>query len=228
MIMGRPFFLFLRLPLEKIDGIMVGWKKLIERRLIKGRGEWVARRAVDQELSKERILEAARELFVKHGYRNVSMRQIAAAIGYSHGSIYYHFKSKADLFYSLVNRDFTLLDQRLDEVLRTDDEPKQKLVNVFLGFIQFGLEHQSHYEIIFIIKDEELDKYLPENPNHSYEKFAQAIFSLSEKRANPTMVWSIFLSLHGFVSHYCKSGQSFEDVKTMAHAHVQNMCKIIY
>ncbi len=187
----------------------------------------VARRAVDQELSKEKILEVARELFVKQGYRNVSMRQIAAAIGYSHGSIYYHFKSKADLFYSLVNQDFNLLDQRLDEVLRTDVEPKQKLINVLLGFIRFGLEHQSHYEIMFIIKDEELQKYVPQSPNHSYEKFAQAIYLLSEKRANPTMIWSIFLSLHGFVSHYCKSGQSYEDVETLAHVHVQNMCKII-
>jgi len=35
------------------------------------------RKAVAHELSKERILEAAREQFVQHGYRDVSMRAIA-------------------------------------------------------------------------------------------------------------------------------------------------------
>ena len=187
----------------------------------------VARKAVNQELTKEKILDAARDLFVTQGYRSVSMRQIAAALGYSHGSIYYHFKNKADLFYSLVNQDFILLDQKLEEVLLADEEPRQKLYHVLLGFIRFGLEHQSHYEIMFMMKDEELQRYLPGNPDQTYEKFAQAIFSLSEKRANPTMIWSIFLSLHGFVSHYCKSGQSYEDVETLAQAHVQNLCKII-
>ncbi|HZG14438.1 MAG TPA: TetR/AcrR family transcriptional regulator [Candidatus Bathyarchaeia archaeon] len=187
----------------------------------------MARRAVDQELTKEKILDVARDLFVTQGYRSVSMRQIAAALGYSHGSIYYHFKSKADLFYSLVNQDFTLLDQKLEEVLLADEEPRQKLFHVLLGFIRFGLEHQSHYEIMFMMKDEELQRYLPSNPDQTYEKFAQAIFSLSEKKANPTMIWSIFLSLHGFVSHYCKSGQSYEEVETLAQAHVQNLCKII-
>lgn len=200
---------------------------VIEHWSIKRGGRLVARRAADQELTKEKILDVARDLFVKHGYRNVSMRQIATALGYSHGSIYYHFKSKADLFYSLVNQDFSLLDQKLEEILQAEANPQQKLVNILLGFIRFGLEHQSHYEIMFIIKDEELQGYQPDNPNQSYEKFAQALFDLSEKRANPAMIWSIFLCLHGFVAHYCKSGQSYEDVETLAQVHVANLCKIM-
>jgi AcrR family transcriptional regulator len=186
-----------------------------------------ARKAVDRELSKERIMEVARELFVQHGYRHVSMRQIARELNYSHGSIYYHFKNKADLFYSLVNQDFGLLDQKLDEVLQEDLEPIQKLKKVLQGYIQFGLEHQNHYEIMFIIRDDELKNHLHQKPNQSYEKFAQAVFELSGKKVNASLVWSIFLSLHGFVSHYCKSGQSYEDVKTMAESHVQNLLKMI-
>lgn len=55
------------------------------------------RRIVLEELSREKILFTAAEMFVKEGYKVVSMRKIALALGYSHGAIYYHFKDKAEL-----------------------------------------------------------------------------------------------------------------------------------
>jgi len=187
----------------------------------------MARKAVEQELSRERILDAAETLFVTHGYHHVSMRQIAKELNYSHGSIYYHFKNKAELFYSLVSRDFSKLDAELEEVLRMEADPLVKLEQVLLGFIRFGLTHRSHYEIMFLIKDEELNTYANEKPNHSYEKFAQAIHELSGRRVTPAIVWSLFLSLHGFVSHYCKTGQTWEDVRPLAETHVKLLMKAI-
>ena len=185
-----------------------------------------ARKAVDRELSRERIMEAAHELFVQHGYRAVSMRQIARELGYSHGSIYYHFQSKAELFYALVQRDFMLLDERLEELMALAGlSAEEKLARIFLGFIEFGLRHQSHYEIMFLIKDEEVKSYVHTAPNESYEKFARAVRELSGGRVGISAVWSLFLSLHGFISHYCGSGQTFEDVEELAKVHVECVVK---
>ncbi len=66
----------------------------------------MARKAVAQELSRERILTEARELFATFGYRALTMRSIAKAMGYSHGALYYHFNEKAELFYALIKEDF--------------------------------------------------------------------------------------------------------------------------
>ena len=55
------------------------------------------RKAVKQELTREMIMNVARNLFVQQGYQHTSMRKIATELGYSHGSIYYHFKNKAEL-----------------------------------------------------------------------------------------------------------------------------------
>lgn len=181
----------------------------------------VARKAVEQELSRERILEAARDLFVQYGYQSVSMRQVARELGYSHGAIYYHFKNKAELFYALVQQDFLLLDTTLEELIAlpqtTADE---KLRRILLGFIEFGLRHQSHYEIMFLIKDEGVKSYLHQTPNDSYEKFSRVVSDLSENKVSISAIWSLFLSLHGFISHYCRSGQTFEEVEELAKAHV--------
>ncbi|WP_158735928.1 TetR/AcrR family transcriptional regulator [Alteribacillus sp. YIM 98480] len=181
------------------------------------------RKAVDQELSREIIMEAARKLFVKHGYQNVSIRKIAQTLDYSHGSIYYHFKNKAELFYSLVDQDFSMLNIKLDEILKRSISPNEKIKAVLLGYIQFGLTHQNHYEIMFLIKDEEIKNYVIDGPNKTYEKFAQAIYTLSSNGVNVKTIWTVFLMLHGFVAHYCHSGQSFQDVSGFAESYVDDI-----
>jgi len=179
------------------------------------------RKAVQQELTREMIMNAARNLFVKNGYQHVSMRQIGKELGYSHGSIYYHFKNKAELFYALVEDHFDMLDQKLDQMLQLDIDKREKLKQVLLGFIEFGLTHQSHYEIMFLIKDEEVRNFINESPNKTYEKFAQTIYFLSNNKLTVREIWSLFLSLHGFVTHYLGHVNTFEEVKDMAAAHVQ-------
>lgn len=185
------------------------------------------RKSVQQELTQEMIMEAARDLFVIKGYQHVSMRQIAKELGYSHGALYYHFKNKAELFYALVEEHFAMLDQKLDEVMQQDIQPREKLENVLLGFIEFGLTHQNHYEIMFLIKDEEVQNFINQGPYKTYEKFARIIFTLCDSKVSIQDIYSIFLSLHGFVTHYCRHVTTYEEVKSLAEWHVKFLTKSI-
>lgn len=200
---------------------------IIERWSINGVSIMAARKAVERELSREIILDIAREHFVKHGYRHLSLRQIAKELNYSHGAIYYHFKNKAELFYSLVRQGFKKLDHELDLVLSEEIAAQQKLEKVLLGFIRFGLHNPSHYEVMFMVKDEEVDGFMQEEPNKSYERFAKAIHALCGGKANIHSIWSIFLSLHGFVAHLIRTKQTYEAVEPMAEAHVQFLMKAL-
>lgn len=185
------------------------------------------RKAVQQELTREMIMDAARNLFVEKGFQHVSMRQIAKELSYSHGALYYHFKSKAELFYALVEDHFSMLDQKLDEVMQEEIENKSKLKRILVSYIEFGLTHQSHYEIMFMVKDEEIRSFINQGPNKSYEKFAQCMFSLSEKHISLHEVYSVFLSLHGFVSHYCRHVVSYDEVKDMAESHAEFLLRVL-
>jgi AcrR family transcriptional regulator len=187
----------------------------------------MARKAVERELTKEVIMNAAGKLFVEHGFRHISMRQIANELGYSHGSLYYHFKNKADLFYSLVDRNYAQLEEKMDEILRLETAEDEILRAMFLAFVEYGVSHQHDYEIMFIIRNEEFHPSLQEKPNRIYEKFAQAVFRLTGRQVTVSQVWSVFLSLHGFVSHYVRSGQTYEEVKTLAESHADNLLKML-
>tara|TARA_Y100000994_G_scaffold222015_1_gene202016 strand:- start:320 stop:913 length:594 start_codon:yes stop_codon:yes gene_type:complete len=53
--------------------------------------------------SKEQILEAAMKVFVKNGFSETRMEDIAENSGLSKGAIYHHYKSKKDLFLALID-----------------------------------------------------------------------------------------------------------------------------
>jgi AcrR family transcriptional regulator len=52
--------------------------------------------------SRERILDAAMEVFAQTGYRRASMDQVAEAAGLTRQAVYHYFRSKADLFRASV------------------------------------------------------------------------------------------------------------------------------
>jgi AcrR family transcriptional regulator len=52
--------------------------------------------------SRERILDAAMEVFAQSGYRRASMDQVAEAAGLTRQAVYHYFKSKAELFRASV------------------------------------------------------------------------------------------------------------------------------
>jgi AcrR family transcriptional regulator len=47
---------------------------------------------------RKKIVDSARRLFNRHGFENVSVQQIMAGAGLTHGGFYSYFKSKSDLY----------------------------------------------------------------------------------------------------------------------------------
>lgn len=181
-----------------------------------------------RELTKDLIIQQARSLFIDKGYHNVSMRSIARKMGYSHGALYYHFKNKAALFFTIIEVDFSKLNERLEETLQGPEEDQIKLYNIFLRFIEFGLNHQSQYDIMFVVRNTEVDGLAQNIAHRSYEKFAQAVQSLSAVKLTVSEVWSAFIAVHGFVAHYRGYVENFEEAQGAAKSHVNFILKGLY
>jgi AcrR family transcriptional regulator len=60
-------------------------------------------------LNRSQLLAAAREVFGELGYARASLDEIAERAGFTKGAVYSHFRSKADLFLSLLEEG---IDQR--------------------------------------------------------------------------------------------------------------------
>jgi TetR/AcrR family transcriptional repressor of nem operon len=56
---------------------------------------------------RKKIVESARRLFNRHGFDGVSLQQIMAGAGLTHGGFYSYFKSKSDLYVEVLSCFFT-------------------------------------------------------------------------------------------------------------------------
>ncbi len=110
------------------------------------------------------IEEAALRVFTRQGFHGTSVREIATEAGVSLGNIYNYYKTKEDIFVSLVER----FDQKMARIMATrlapligslDEESLKQLASVvreivtdnpdfwrlmYIDVVEFGNQHFAH------------------------------------------------------------------------------------
>ncbi len=123
-----------------------------------------------------RILRAAYPLFMEHGYKSVSMQQIADVAQIHKATLYHHFLHKDDLFASVVHLALVEMRAELTAIIDRGGSPAEQLIDAALQIFtrtqsDFGRlmtdmhEHMEADVRIELIKE----KYLP------WELFRQII-----------------------------------------------------
>ncbi len=84
------------------------------------------RKAQERQARRRRIQEAARTVFSERGYGGASIELIARAAQLSVGAIYLYFRSKEDLYTSLVEDTLTMFDVDMAQV-REQTEVSRRL-----------------------------------------------------------------------------------------------------
>lgn len=72
--------------------------------------------------ARDRLLEAARELFTGRPYDEIAVADITGAAGTSVGSLYYHFGGKAEIYNALYQAYLQRQEQRIRQTLRSARE----------------------------------------------------------------------------------------------------------
>jgi AcrR family transcriptional regulator len=107
------------------------------------------RRAREKTETRDKILDAARELFVTEGYEGVSMRRVAEKIEYSPTAIYVYFADKQELFHELCQQDYA----RLAEVFQSSamsSDPIERIKQIGRTYTEFGVRYPNHYKFMFM------------------------------------------------------------------------------
>ena len=67
--------------------------------------------------TRDRILDAAEDVFNESGYSNTILNEIAEAAGVTRGAIYWHFKNKEDLFQAMCLRIRVPMDALIEGIV---------------------------------------------------------------------------------------------------------------
>ena len=141
------------------------------------------RREREKGETRDKILDAARELFVTEGYEGVSMRRVADKIEYSPTAIYVHFADKQELFRELCHRDYARLAEVLQSSVATA-HPIERLKSIGGIYVEFGARYPNHYKFMFMTPHpgqemDEVDREMHGNP----EKDAYAFLKWAVQQA---------------------------------------------
>lgn len=118
---------------------------------------------VEKEQFKEVIVDSARQVFSRFGFKKTTMDDIAKANYKGKSSIYYYFTSKEEIYQAVVEKESLLLREEILKSIKLVDEPQEKLKNyvttrmtTFYKLINFynaiKSEYLSHLEFIDTIR----------------------------------------------------------------------------
>lgn len=99
--------------------------------------------------TKERILDAAFQLFCKIGYYNTTTNEIAKVANVSIGSLYSYFKDKDTIFFEILDRFHKIFMKQNDKLAENIDIYKTDKKEWLRHFIEGMIEvHESSKEFI--------------------------------------------------------------------------------
>jgi AcrR family transcriptional regulator len=101
--------------------------------------------------ARERLLESAKTLFSQKGYYATSVEDIVASAGLSKGAFYFYFKSKEELFKSLVEEMHLNIVKRLENFLERELPLEDALIEHAKVFLE-DIYQNRHIAQIFLFQ----------------------------------------------------------------------------
>jgi TetR/AcrR family acrAB operon transcriptional repressor len=114
-------------------------------------------------LTRQHIIDAAREVFLTRGVNRTTLQDIAKQAGVTRGAVYWHFSNKTELFHAMRDQVFLPLIDRMDDTLLVEQmhDPLASIEHFLSGTIQIleeNLAIRQTYEIM-MIKCEYVDEF---------------------------------------------------------------------
>ena len=108
--------------------------------------------------SRDRILDAAEDLFARRGFAGIGMREVADIAGLGKSSLFHHFKSKAELYAAVAGRILDLLDRRTTAALAAGGDPLARFDRWLDALMDTFAEHPTSARLLLrsLFEDDEL------------------------------------------------------------------------
>jgi AcrR family transcriptional regulator len=76
---------------------------------------------------REQLIQAARQVFVRYGYKKTALDDISKEARKGKSTIYYYFKSKDDIFKAVIDAEAEIRAKTIDDQISTIVDPQLKL-----------------------------------------------------------------------------------------------------
>ena len=106
------------------------------------------RRALEKELRRKQILDAARKLLFQTGMKAISINKIAAEAELGVGTIYFYYRNKEEIFAALQEEGLKLLFKEIEKIYKEKKPADEKIREMGFVYLEFTTEKKDYFDII--------------------------------------------------------------------------------
>jgi AcrR family transcriptional regulator len=149
-------------------------------------------RADQARQTRQRILDTAGRLFSEHSYEGTSLQQIAEETGLTKAAVYYHFRTKAEIFSAIVVPEFQAMNDLLD-LAETKRSRAERTRVVIKGLVDLLVAQR---EAIRILQANPAIKARPGTDSSSYDGIRdRAVTVLYGEHPTPDQRAALYVSM---------------------------------
>ncbi len=126
-----------------------------------------------KEYKKDQILSAASDCFARFGYKKTTLDDIGKKIGLNKASIYYYFKSKEEIFTSIILEEFQQFISKLHKEIDEKMTCERKILIYFEEKLKFWQEQATNLPQFTEMEPEQLNRVMMESGYEIFLKIEQ-------------------------------------------------------
>jgi AcrR family transcriptional regulator len=134
---------------------------------------------------REMALSAAEQIVVKRGYKGLSARKIAAAIGYTVGTLYLVFQNLDDLILHINARTLDRLHARMTKSRADSGDARDYLLQLGQVYIRFANDDPHRWAMVFehrFSKDQAVPAWYQEKITRMFALVEEGLGPLAKQR----------------------------------------------
>jgi AcrR family transcriptional regulator len=161
----------------------------------------------------QRILDSSLELFARHGYAGVSVRDIAERAGVKKAAVFYHYDNKAQLLERLLDTYYTSYQEALRGAAQKEGtlaERLHQLLDANLDFIEENLDYVRLVQVEVAHEGENLESI--RNGITLLFNAAAKVLEGQLPEHGPLALRHLFVTFSGMINTYFLQARALEPI----------------
>jgi AcrR family transcriptional regulator len=109
----------------------------------------ISRKEAERQARQKLILDGALRVFKSKGLEHATMDEIAHEADFGKATLYYYYKSKEDIFNTILVTGWITLWDGIEDLVIADETPRKKFINIIKKIIELINDNRPLYEFLF-------------------------------------------------------------------------------
>ena len=121
-----------------------------------------ARRAERKAAQRQKILEAAREVFFRDGFMEANLDEVARIADVAKGTLYRYFENKAELYVAVLSHNGGIFEERMRLAAAEGRDPADRIRSLGRFYRDHWSQNPEYFEIFWALENQPVIGALPE------------------------------------------------------------------